>query len=263
MSQLTPLAPLQYSRYQAPEQLECTLDFAQDKNYLITGAANGIGRSLALKLAQHGAQLILLDKDAKALEQTAETIQSQTGHEPLITEFDLCQMNGDTAQTFANNVSKEYSQLDGLIHLAGMLGQLTPLNQYPDYLWHQVMRAQLDSALLITQAFMPLLKHDGPAQVIVTTCQTATQPQAYWGAYAISKHSLLALATLWAQELRNTTHIRFNAVDPGPVATQLRQTAFPAEDPTTLIKADQCLNPFLFLLSDNHDMSLSGALITN
>lgn len=231
------------------------------KTIMITGAADGIGKALAIALGRAGADLILLDKNEKGLEALADTlIMQRVVKDPLLIPLDLATLTEDMAAHLAEQLNANYQKIDGLVHIAGMLGELTPLSQYPPFLWRQVWSTHTDAAFFLTQALTPLLRAAPQAQVILTTADEGLLPRAYWGAYSVSKAALQALAQVWAEEWRNTSLMRINTVNPGPVATEQRRQAFPAEDITKLPKPDEAINSYLYLLSDA-DPSLSGAIL--
>ena len=75
--------------------------------------------------------------------------------------------------------------------------------------------------------------------------------KAYWGAYAVSKYALEGLAKLLADELENTSSIRFNILNPGGTRTTMRAAAYPGEDPNTLKTAEDLMPLYLYLMGDD------------
>lgn len=253
--------PYRKAFYQVSDSFKFTPNKVARKTIMITGAADGIGKALAIALGRAGADLILLDKNEKGLEALADTlIMHRVTKDPLLIPLDLSTLTEDMAAHLSEQLGASYEKLDGLVHIAGMLGELTPLSQYPPFLWRQVWATHLDAAFYLTQALTPLLRAAPQAQVVMTTADEGLLPRAYWGAYAISKAALQALTQVWAEEWRNTSLMRINIVNPGPVATEQRRQAFPAEDSSKLPRPDQSLTSYLYLLSDA-DPSLCGATI--
>ncbi|MEJ2669720.1 MAG: SDR family NAD(P)-dependent oxidoreductase [Gammaproteobacteria bacterium] len=210
---------------------------------LITGAASGIGRALANWLTH--SEVILLDKDERGLEQLAKNFVQTGRPDPLLIPFDLSSLTEDSAAELTHQIIHEYTPqpdssptdanhhlpaLHSIVHLAGLLGELTPLQHYPPYLWRQLMSTHVESAFLLTQALAPLLQAANRAHVIFTSADEGVAPRAYWGAYAVSKAALIALTQVWAAEWQHTSRIKVNIVNTGPVATEQRRQAFPAEN---------------------------------
>lgn len=253
--------PHRTAYYRVAEQYKFLPQSVSRKTIMITGAANGIGRALAISLGKAGADLIVLDKDEKGLETLADTlIKRRVKKDPLLIPLDLATLTEDMAASLAEQLHEAHSRIDGLVHLAGMLGELTPLSQYPPYLWRQVWATHMDAVFLLTQALTPHLRAAPLAQVILTSADEGLSPRAYWGAYSVSKAALQTLAQVWADEWRNTSTMRVNVVNPGPVATEQRRQAFPAEDPTQLPKPKEALINYQYLLGDA-DPELSGATL--
>jgi NAD(P)-dependent dehydrogenase (short-subunit alcohol dehydrogenase family) len=96
-----------------------------------------------------------------------------------------------------------------------------------------MVATNLTSAYRLIRSLEPLLRASDRGRAIFLTCEQARAPKAFWGAYAATKAGLEAMVRSWADEVDNTP-IRAILVDPGPVATALRQQAFPGEDKADL-----------------------------
>ena len=88
----------------------------------------------------------------------------------------------------------------------------------------------LNSPFLLTQATLPLLKKSKDASVIFTSANEGLQGKAYWGAYGVSKFGIEGFMQILADELETNTYIRVNSINPVKVRTQLRASAYPAEN---------------------------------
>ena len=86
------------------------------------------------------------------------------------------------------------------------------------------------------------------SSVVFTSSTIARRGRAYWGAYAVSKFGVEGLMQVLAHEASETTRIRVNSVNPGPVRTAMRLQAFPAEDRSLLPEPSAVVAPFLYLL---------------
>jgi NAD(P)-dependent dehydrogenase (short-subunit alcohol dehydrogenase family) len=84
--------------------------------------------------------------------------------------------------------------------------------------------------------------------VVFTSSGVGRRGKAYWGAYAVSKFGTEGLMQVLASEMADTTHIRSNSVNPGPVRTYMRLQAYPAEDRSQLRDASSVVAPYLYLL---------------
>jgi NAD(P)-dependent dehydrogenase (short-subunit alcohol dehydrogenase family) len=221
-----------------------------DRTILITGAADGIGRALALGCARHGATVVMLDRNVRGLEKTYDEIVAAGHPEPALYPLDLLGAKPDDYATLAATVEREFGHLHGLVHNAALLGALIPLLYFEDELWYQVMQTNLNAPYLLTRACLDLMtRSGGDASIVFTSDAVGRHGKAYWGAYGVAKAGLENLMQILADELESNTPVRANSVDPGPVRTALRLIAYPAEDRSRLRAPEDVLRPFLYLLS--------------
>lgn len=207
-------------------------DQLNDRVILITGAARGIGASVAQACAAQGAAVILLDKQIKGLETVYDQIEQTSSITPAIYPLDLKGASLPDYQQLADTVREQFGRLDGLIHCAASLGQLAPVEHQDSKTWLETLHINLTAAYLLTQACLPLLKRQAGSRLIFTT--DSHKHKAYWGAYGISKAAVEALAAQLADELEAQANVGVHCIDPGPVQTEFYARAFPATDPSSL-----------------------------
>src|SRR5262249_12072299 len=111
----------------------------KDRVILVTGAGDGIGRAVALALAGHGATLVLSGKNVRKLEKTYDDILAANGAQPSIAPLDLEKALANDYDAMAEALEKSYGRLDGLLHNAGILGQLSPIDHYDVPTWCRVL----------------------------------------------------------------------------------------------------------------------------
>jgi len=225
-------------------------DLLAGRVILVTGAASGIGKAVASDLSAHGASTVLLDRDVHGLEQLYDSIKAAGHPEPALYPMDLQGATPDDYTELANTLQTEYGRLDGLLHNAAYLGALVPFSNYDHELWFQTLQTNLNAPYLLTMACLGLLNASQDASVIFTSDAVGRKGKAYWGAYAVSKAGLEIFSQVLADELEANTHIRCNSIDPGPVRTRLRATAYPAEAADQLCTPGEITRPFLFLASE-------------
>lgn len=223
-------------------------DLLSNRIILVTGASSGMGRTLAKSFATFGATVILLARSVKKLEALYDEIETAGYPKPAIYPLNLATATPNDYKDLHGNIESHFGRLDGLVHNAAILGSLTPIEHYPPEQWHQVLQVNLNSAFLLSQATLPLLKQAKDASLIFTTAPEAQQARAYWGAYAISKLGCEGLMQILADELETNTRIRVNCINPGVVKTHLRAQAYPAEDSSTLASPEDLITPYLYLM---------------
>jgi len=200
----------------------------------ITGASDGIGRAVALACAQAQAQVILIGRNERKLEAVHAEISASGAPEAAIALLDLEKAIARDYDQVADAVLERYGRLDGLLHNAGILGTLAPVEHYDVPTWCRVMHVNVTAAFALTQVLIPALKKSTDASVLFTSSAVGRQGRAYWGAYAVSKFALEGLSQVLAQELEGISHVRVNTLNPGRTRTAMRRQAYPAEELETL-----------------------------
>ncbi len=215
---------------------------------LITGAGDGIGRAAAKSFAAHGATVILLGRTISKLEAVYDEIE-QAGHpQPAIYPMNLETATPNDYENLANTLETEFKRLDGLLHNAGILGTLTPLEHYDINLWYQVMQVNLNAPFLLTQACLGLMKRAKDASIVFTSSSVGRKGKAYWGAYSVSKFATEGFMQILADELEVNTAIRVNSINPGATRTAMRTAAYPGEDYKTLPLPETIMPLYLYLM---------------
>ncbi|MEL0659129.1 YciK family oxidoreductase [Psychromonas arctica] len=236
--------------YIAPDNL------LADKTILITGAGAGIGKALAIKCAELGANVILLGKTVKKLEAVYDQIEALNKKSAAILPVDL---NGATEEHYrdmADTILREYGKLDGLVHNASHLGVLSPFIQIENTMWNEVMQTNLNAGFLMTKHLIPVLEKAQNASTIFTTSSVGLKSRAYWGPYSVSKFATEGMMQCVADEYENSS-LRFNAINPGATKTAMRASAYPAEDVNLLKTPEQILAVYLYLLG-NDSIKVTG-----
>lgn len=220
----------------------------QDRIILITGASDGIGRALALKTAELGAQVILHGRNVAKLEKVYDEIEAlDAAPRPSIAVVDLASANNTAYESLATNLAEEFGRLDGLVHNASIIGERFSIEQYDAVLWQKVIHVNLTAAFALTQVLLPALKRSEDPSVIFTSSGVGREGRAFWGAYSVSKFGTEALSQILADEHRQG-NLRSNCVNPGATRTGMRLEAFPGEDRSKLKGPDEVLAPYLYLL---------------
>jgi len=214
----------------------------------ITGASAGIGRAIALACAAHQATVILIGRNAAKLEAVHAEIAAGSAPEASIAVLDLEKALAKDYDQVADAVLERYGRLDGLLHNAGLLGTLTPIEHYDVPTWCRVMHVNVTAAFALTQVLLPALKNSADASVVFTASGVGRRGRAYWGAYAVSKFAVEGLSQVLAQELEGISHVRVNTLNPGRTRTAMRRQAYPAEDLETLPLPAAHANAYLALL---------------
>ena len=214
---------------------------------LVTGAGDGIGRALAIALARQGATVVLLGRTPRKLEATYDAIVAAGGPTPALAPLNLETATAKEYDALGDVLEREFGRLDGLAHVAGILGTRSPIEHHDVPTWVKVLHVNTTAAFILTQICLPLLRRSPDASVVFTSSSVGRQGRAYWGAYAVSKFGVEGLMQVLAHELEGST-IRANSVNPGAVRTAMRMQAYPAEERSALAAPEDVVGPFLYLL---------------
>lgn len=214
----------------------------------ITGASSGLGRAVALDCARHQANVVLIGRSTAKLEAVHSEIAAAGLPEASIAVLDLETALARDYDELADALLERYGRLDGLLHNAGILGTLTPIEQYDVPTWCRVLHVNLTAAFALTQVLLPALKKSADASVVFTASSVGRHGRAYWGAYAVSKFALEGLSQVLSAELEGISHVRVNTLNPGRARTAMRRHAYPAEDLATVPPPEALTSPYLALL---------------
>jgi NAD(P)-dependent dehydrogenase (short-subunit alcohol dehydrogenase family) len=214
----------------------------------VTGVTGGIGRAVALAAANEGAELVLLGRNIPKLQALHAELEQLAPGAALMAPLDLENSLASDYDRIADAVVDRYGRLDGLVHCAGMLGTLTPIDQYEVPMWCRVMQVNVTAAFALTQVLLPALRMSTDASVIFTSSAVGRKGRAYWGAYAVSKFAVEGMAQVMAAELAGTSHVRVNTLNPGRARTAMRRAAYPSENLESLPLPETLVEPYLRLL---------------
>jgi NAD(P)-dependent dehydrogenase (short-subunit alcohol dehydrogenase family) len=243
------------SKHKIPDDYTAPTDVLAERVILVTGAGDGIGKAVSLACAAHGATVILLGRTVAKLESVYDAITAAGGPQPAIYPMDLEGAVPNDHRQLAQRIESELGRLDGLLHNAGLLGSLTPLEHYDPVEWLRVIQVNLNAPFLLTQACLPLLKRAPDASVLFTSSGVGRRGRAYWGAYSASKFAIEGLMQVLADELDENSRVRVNSINPGRVRTAMRAAAYPAENPAELLTPQDIVLPYLYLLGpDSRDV---------
>jgi len=198
---------------------------------LVTGAASGLGRVAALKLAAAGADLCIADVNAAGLEETAGGARA-LGVRVLIRATDLSQRDHCLATVAA--AVQEFGRLDALCNIAGII-VMCNAHEMSAVDYERTIAINLNAPFYLMQAAIPhLLEKEGA--VVNVTSSAAFVGEAYAVAYCATKAGLTHMTKALAMEYVNKP-IRFNAVAPGGMATNIAKSIkFPPDADLTLVK---------------------------
>ena len=197
----------------------------KDKVCIITGAASGIGKEIALTFAREGGKIVIADLNKAAADAVAAEIRA-TGASALGVAMNVV----DEAQVNAgvDEVVRTWGGVDVLVSNAG-IQIVHPLEQFPFADWKKLLAIHLDGAFLTTKACLPHMYTSGHGgSVIYMGSVHSKEASVLKAPYVTAKHGLIGLAEVVAKE--GAKHgVRANVICPGFVRTPLVDKQIPEQ----------------------------------
>ena len=225
-----------------------TRDLLNGRIILVTGASDGIGKEAALTYARHGASLILLGRNEEKLRRVAQQVNDE-GQAAQWFILDMATCTPEDCQQLASEIATTTPHLDGVLHNAGLLGDICPMSEQDPAVWNEVMQVNVNATFYLTQALLPLLLKSDCGSLVFTSSSVGRQGRANWGAYATSKFATEGMMQVLAEEYQN--RLRVNCINPGGTRTSMRASAFPTEDPQKLKTPADIMPLYLWLMGDD------------
>jgi 3-oxoacyl-[acyl-carrier protein] reductase len=211
---------------------------------LVTGAGRGIGRSIALCLANAGARLFLAARSSDQLGAVAGEIRDRDGEAESLAA-DLSAAEGVEAVFAA--LRRKYGTLDVLVNNAG-LGLSGPVVDFPEESLDRLMAVNVKGLFLCCQRAMRMMIPAKQGYIINISSVVGIKGYANQAAYAASKHAVMGITKALAVEAQ-PHGIRVSAILPGAVDTGLMEALRPDLDKALLMKPQDVADAVLFLLS--------------
>lgn len=232
----------------------------------ITGAATGLGRVYALRLAAEGADICAADVSVAGVEETARLVAAK-GRKALAVEMDVTSEEQTLAG--AKRAFEHFSRIDILVNNAGIVRNTprVPIEETNVDDWHRIIAVNLTGTFLAARAVVPYMKKSNKGKIINISSGVALHGRTLSHQYVSSKMGVIGLTRALAADL-GPYNINVNAITPGGVETsQVREQA---ETPSEHMTRQRCIERHLypsdldgvvaFLASDDSDM-ISGQVI--
>ncbi|NTW29632.1 MAG: SDR family oxidoreductase [Coriobacteriia bacterium] len=242
----------------------------EGKVAVITGAASGMGRAMALLFAREGAKIVGADWHAEPLEAVVAEVLA-AGGEMIGVQGNVADRSG--AEIIIDTAVSKYGRVDVLCNNAGVMDLNQGVGELTDEMWRRVMGINLDGPMFLTRKVIPLMRAQGGGSIVNTASVAGLGGGSAGAAYTTSKHALIGLTqnTAWRYALEG---IRCNAMACGAVETNIMQSVDMAKmDPEGtararvyqaaipgMLKADEIAELALFLASDK-SRHINGAVI--
>lgn len=215
----------------------------EGKVALITGGSRGIGRALCVQLTALGAHVYACARDLESLGETKALCgagASFTGVQADVTD-------ADAIKKLVARIAEERGQLDILVNNAAILGPRKNLEDVSLEAWEKTQRINVDGVFIVSTQSLGLLRRGDQPIMINVSSSVGRVGRGGWGPYGVSKHAVEGISETLAEELHEDG-ICVVSINPGGTATDMRQEAYPSEDPGTLPSADAIAATFVLLI---------------
>lgn len=188
----------------------------KDRTALVTGAARGIGRSIALALAREGAAVAVADKDEAGARAVAAEIQ-QAGGRALAVPVDLTRRN--EVEQMVRTAEEKLGPLDVLVNNAGW-DRMQPFLESEEETWDRLIALNFKAALYTCKAVLPGMVARGRGKVVNISSDAGRNGSMGQAVYSGTKGAIIGFSKTLAREMARH-HINVNVVCPGLTDTQL------------------------------------------
>lgn len=232
------------------------------KTIIVTGAASGIGKATASRIAREGGRVIAADISAEKLDALKAEFPAV-----ITVAGDLTTQDAIDAVTAAAG-----DRIDGLANVAGINDDFSPAGETPDAVWDRVIAINLTAPFKLMRAVLPLMEAAGAGSILNVSSEAGLRGNASGNAYTASKHGIIGV-TKSAAFMYGPKGIRVNSVAPGGVATGIpmppnmsevgsaRLAPFQQAIPT-VATAEHLAASITFLLSDDA-VNINGAIVAS
>jgi len=195
-------------------------EFSLDgKVAVITGASRGIGRAIALRLAQAGAKVVVSSRKLENVQAVADEIEA-AGGEALAVQAHVGRTD-DVVALVARTVER-FGRVDVAVNNAATNPHFGPLLTADEGQWDKILDTNAKGMFRVCKAVVPHMEAQGGGKIINLTSVAGLRPSPGMGVYSISKAAVIVLTQVLALEL-GRVNIQVNAIAPGVIKTRLSQ----------------------------------------
>ena len=222
---------------------------------IITGGGSGIGRGIAVALAQLGVQVVICGRRANKVNEVASAI-IQAGGKALAVQADVSQV--DQAEKLLQTTLNEFSTVDILVNNAG-IDIDGEIHDHAVDGWDEVMAVNLRGPFLMARAVLPVMRRQRRGHIIQISSEAGLEYYTGTGAYTVSKHALNTLSELIQRENQDY-NIRVNTICPGMVWTEMSEDS-PSLDRSKCLEPEDIADLVVWLLTRRENIKIGTPIL--
>jgi len=237
------------------------------KSILITGAATGLGRATALKLAEQGHQLTVVDFNEVEGQNTVN-MAKELGAEAIFVKADVS--NEEQVKNYVAKAIEAFGKIDVFFNNAGLMVPFRLIHEYDENEFDRIMNVNVKGAFFGVKYVIPHMLENGGGTIVNTVSSNSYKPTAYNGIYSMSKHALNGLTKSIGQDYQ-AKNIYAVGVAPNNMLTTISHSAavtmneeigkaiFETTPPNIAATAEEVAEAMLFAM--NNSKMLTGSTI--
>ena len=199
----------------------------EGKVAIVTGAAGGIGRAAAVRLAAEGARVVAVDLPASDLDGTVHAV-ADAGGEAIAAPADVTRRADH--ERYAREAVERFGGIDAFFNNAGIEGAVAPLAEYPEDVFDRVMAVNVKGVWLGLRAVIGAMRARGGGAIVNTASTAGLGGTPQLVAYGASKHAVIGITRTAALEFARDG-VRVNAICPAPIETRMMRSIERGGDP--------------------------------
>jgi NAD(P)-dependent dehydrogenase (short-subunit alcohol dehydrogenase family) len=189
------------------------------KAIIVTGAGNGLGLAVALRVAREGARVALVDVNSRALEDASNAVLAKApDSETISITADVS--NEDQAKSYVEQTIQAFGRIDGLYNNAGIEGKQYPVEEYDAAMLDKVLDINLKGVLYGMKHTLPHLKAQRSGAIVNASSVGGIRAIPNLVAYVASKHAVAGMTKQTAVEY-GQHGVSINAIAPGAIMTEM------------------------------------------
>ena len=237
------------------------------KSILITGAATGLGRATALKLAEQGHQLTVVDFNEVEGQNTVNMAKA-LGAEAIFVKADVS--NEEQVKNYVAKAIEAFGKIDVFFNNAGLMVPFRLIHEYDENEFDRIMNVNVKGAFFGVKYVIPHMLENGGGTIVNTVSSNSYKPTAYNGIYSMSKHALNGLTKSIGQDYQSK-NIYAVGVAPNNMLTTISHSAavtmneeigkaiFETTPPNIAATAEEVAEAMIFAM--NNSKMLTGSTI--